>query len=310
MALDKIEVTTVERPAAKSGPTSSADYNSTLREIINTFTQLSTQWNTVLQPLIDTLPGGSITIPRDTRTGDPNPFLNGLDGSQIYMDLTSTELTENGKYFSVVEDRPLSIKESFIDLESRFTAQNQETLSELARVSQEVGITTRQKQAIGARIFDPEQTSSSSSLDGLVQLNKRNLTQLAFDLGGESTFLTGQGVQTLTHDILSQLAAIQTGHTYNSTFNTLDHSHLDIHTHKYRQIPLGELNGINKSYLLPNGDTFAEGSLRVIINGLEAEFGTDYSEKAGNNGFDIAVARDALNSGNGDKLWIHYILGS
>ena len=110
--VSKIDISVVERYAPSRGPTSSADYNATLQEVINSLAQVSLTWNEDIQPLLDSLPGGGTTIIREDRLDAPNPFINGLDGSQVYLDCTSTVLTDDGKYFSESLNRPLTIKES------------------------------------------------------------------------------------------------------------------------------------------------------------------------------------------------------
>ena len=88
MGISKIDVSIVERIAPDRGPTSSSDYNAVLQELINDLTQISLSWNGEVQPLLDTLPTGETNIIREERTEIPNPFTNGLDGSQMYLDLT------------------------------------------------------------------------------------------------------------------------------------------------------------------------------------------------------------------------------
>jgi len=308
MSLDKIDVTLVERLAPRSGPTSSADFNATLQEVLNSFAQIAAAWNNDLQPLIDTLPTGATNVPREDRTGDPDPFTNGLDGSQIFVDFTSTDLTEDGKFFSVDLERPFTIKETFVDLENRLTEDIQDVLVELAKVSQNTGITTRQKQAIGARIFDPDQTSASNSLDGLVQLLIRFSNQLELDIAGSSTYLDGLGVQTLDFDILAQLAALQAAHDYDSIFNQVSHDNLDIHTHQYHVDPVGVKNGINREFFLAGTDTFVQGSLQVFVNGVQPRKTTHYSERPDQRGFEFTLAYGAPTVT--DNISIHYIEGS
>ncbi len=311
MALDKIDITVVERLAPRTGPTSSANYNATLQEIINSFAQISGNWNSSLQPLLDSLPSGSTVTPREDRTEDPNPFINGFDGSQIYLDSTSTELTEDGKFFDIDSERPVTIKEAVLNLESKLVSDIQDVLIELARVSQSSGITTRQKQAIGARIFDPDQLSSSNSLDGLVQLLIRYSKQLELDISATPGYLNGEGSQTLDFGILQQIAAIQAGHDYDPVFNTVSHDNLDIHTHRFHITPLGATNGINKIFYLPGGEQFKAGSLQVILNGLEIRKNYYYSEHPDGGGYTFTVAGPApVNSGSpsDDWVWLHYIL--
>lgn len=304
--IQKVDIQIVERLAPKSGPTSSADYNATQQEVINSFAQIANSWNNSLQPLLDTLPSGSTTIIREDRTSDPNPYINGFDGSQIYMDCTSTEITDDGKYFDTVNNRPITIKESFEDLSATLSRSLQDISVQIAQVSQNTGVTPRQKQAIGSRIFDSEQVSSPGSLDGITQTLIRYTNQLQLDLAGSSSYLNGSGVQTLNFPIFSQISAIQAAHSYNAIFNTLDHSNLDIHTHKYFQVPVGDKNAINKTYYLPGTDTFKTGTLQVFENGETLRYPTHYSELPNGRGWIFSSSYEAPESD--DDIWAHYIL--
>lgn len=309
MSVDKIDVSVVERIAPAKGPTSSSDYNATLQEVTNDLIQLSLAWNSQLQPLLDTLPSGNTNIIREERTDDPDPFVNGLDGSQIHLDGTSTALTDNGKYFSESLDRPLTVKESLENVQDQLNDAIQELQVKIAQVSISSGITSRQRQAIGARIFNPETASSPTSLDGLVNKNERNIDQVALDLSGDPNYLTNTGAMSLDYAVFAKIQAIFDAHDHNPVFNTVSHQNLQLHEHRYHQAPAGSINGINKEYFLPGTEVFAPGSLRVIVNGLEIQKTKFYTEKADNRGFDFTAAFTALendNVGADDYLWIHY----
>jgi hypothetical protein len=309
MGVSKIDVSIVERIAPERGPTSSADYNAVLQELINDLTQISLAWNGEVQPLLDSLPSGDINIIRENRSDSPDPFANGFDGSQVYLDLTSTSLTDNGKYYSTTDSRPYTIKESIENVQDQLNDAIQELQVKIAQVSIDSGITSRQRQAIGSRIFDPETTSSPTSIDGLAQEHARSIDQIALDISGDSSYLNGSGAQSLAHAILAQLQAIQAAHDYDSVFNTMSHGHMNLHQHRYHVTPVGALDGVNKEYYLPGTETFVAGSLRVIVNGLELMKTTDYAEKPDNRGFDIDAGKTALENINGspdDYIWIHY----
>lgn len=309
MALNKIDIGITERIAPNKGPTSSADYNATMEEIKNSLAQLSIAWNTQLQPLLDTLPTGATGIDKDARTNTPNPFINGFDGSQIYTDLTSTTVSDNGRFYNTTDKRPLTIKETFNKIQSQLNQNIQDLDIKIAQVNKSNGLTPRQKQAIGSRIFDPGTESSPSSIDGLVDIHSRYIDQLALDISGSADYLIGNGAQSLAHSILAQLEAIQTAHNYNEDFNTMNHRHLKFHEHRYHVTPIGALNGTNRDYYLPSGEEFVPGSLRVVINGAEQKKSLTYIEHPNNKGFTVTNFRPALeNDGHGsnDYIWIHY----
>lgn len=309
MGVSKIDVSVVERVAPDKGPTSSSDFNATLQELINDLTQVALSWNGEVQPLLDSLPSGGTNIIRENRTDSPNPFSNGFDGSQVYLDSTSTILTDNGKYFSEDLSRPLTIKESMENAQDQLNDAIQELQVKIAQVSATSGITSRQRQAIGSRIFDPETTSSPTSIDGLTQGHSRYIDQLALDLSGDSGYLTGSGTQTLTYPVLDLIQAVLDSHDYDSVFNVMTHNHLFAHVHRNHITPVGDLNGINKTYLIPGTETFIQDSVHVMVNGLELRKGIDYTERPDLRGIEITAAHRALeNDGNpgDDNIWLHY----
>lgn len=307
--LSKIDISIVERYAPGRGPTSSADYNATLQETINSFSQIAISWNNEIQPLLDSLPSGNTNVLREARLDSPNPFVNGLDGSQIYLDLTSTAITDDGKYFSESLNRPLTIKESIENVQDQLNTSVQDILVKIAQVSETTGISARQKQAIGSRIFDPETTSNPTSLDGKVQTLERNLDQVALDLAGDLGYLLNNGAQSLLYTVFQQLQAIQDSHNYNDVTNTMDHGNIPQHIHRYKIIPLGALDGVNRAYDIPDGDKFIPGSLRVIVNGFELR-PTQYAERSIDyRGFNLNPSEPALENdgmGSDDYIWCHY----
>lgn len=306
--VSKIDVSVVERYAPSRGPTSSADYNATLQETINSLAQIALTWNEDVQPLLDSLPGGATTIIREDRLDAPNPFVNGLDGSQVFLDLTSTPLTDDGKYYSSPLNRPLTIKESIENVQNQLNTSVQSILVKIAQVSENTGITARQKQSIGSRIFDPETTSSPTSLDGKVQTLERNLDQVGLDLAGDLAYFNNNGAQSLIYTILEQLSAIQDAHNYNSVSNDLDHDNLPQHIHRYHIVPIGLLNGLNRSFDIPGGEKFAAGTLRVMLNGVEMRRGLFAERTIDRRGFTISPSHYAPNDAGPsvDYIWVHY----
>lgn len=309
MGLEKVSLGVTERIAPLRGPTSSADYNASMEEIRNSFSQLSSIWNTQLQPLLDSLPSGKKQINRDQRTSNPNPFINGFDGSQIYTDLTSLPYIEEGKFYNPDEKRPFTIKESLLNMQSQLNSRLQDLEVKISEIGKEAGITSRQKQAIGFRIFDPSTESSPTSLDGKVSALDRNITQLGLDISGNPNYLNNSGNQTLLYSILEQLEAIKDAHSYDSNFNTMSHGNLPFRIPRYHIVPNGALDGVNRDYFIPANEKFITGSLRVIINGVEQPQNITYIEHPNNQGFSITLERLPLeNDGSGadDRLWVHY----
>ncbi len=313
MGLNKIDIGVTTRIAPNKGPTSSIDYNSSMEEIRNSLAQVYEVWNNQLQPLLDTLPSGLTGIERAARTEFPNPFANGLDGSQIYTDLTSTSVTDDGRFFDEDKQRPVTMKETFNKIQNQLNENIQDLEVKIAKVDKQSGITPGQKQTIGARVFDPGTDSSPTSLDGKTNGLERSVDQIALDISGDAAYLQGNGAQTLMHSILEQLEAIHDAHAYDSNFNVMSHLHLKFHEHRCHIKPVGVLNGTNVDYYLPSGEEFVKGSLKTIINGVEQEKNIIYTEHPNNKGFTITAARPPLEDdghGSNDRLWIHYEIQS
>lgn len=319
MTIRKIDMGVIERVAPSRGPTSSSDFNSTMEEIRNSLTAFSLAWNNSLQPLLDTLPGGLTGIDLDARTDNPNPFLNGFDGSQIYTDMTATPVVDEGRFYDGDSSRPLTIKETFNGIQRQINDKIQTLEVQIAKINNESAVTARQKQAIGMRIFDPTTESSPTSLDGQISDMSKNIDQIALDISGSSNYLQNSGAQTLLYSLMDQIAAIHAAHDYNPNFNEMSHNHLQFHDHRYHVTPQGALDGANRDYYLPGDEAFIPGTLKVIVNGIELKKETYYYEHPNRLGFTITENMPALidaqtglealeqdGSGSDDLIWIHY----
>jgi len=85
------------------------------QEVLVDIDAIVTQWNETLQPLIDSLPGGRRRLSPGDRTTDVNPVENGYDGSQVFMDMTSTPQILSGFLYNSRAKRPKTIKEVVVD---------------------------------------------------------------------------------------------------------------------------------------------------------------------------------------------------
>ena len=103
---------------------------------------------------------------------------------EVITDLTSTKTTDNGQYYDSDNERPYTIKETLGNIQEQLNDAIQNLKVEIANTASNTGITSRQKQSIGARIFDPEATSSSTSLDGVQQIIDKNVSQIELDIYG------------------------------------------------------------------------------------------------------------------------------
>lgn len=85
------------------------------QEVLVDINAIIGQWNETLQPLIDSLPGGRRRLTPADRSANINPVENGCDGSQVFMDLTSTPQILSGFLYNSRAKRPKTIKEVVVD---------------------------------------------------------------------------------------------------------------------------------------------------------------------------------------------------
>lgn len=95
--------------------TNQSEVKASFQEILDDANNVANQWNDTLQPLIDSLPGGRRRVLASARSSSINPVLNGFDGSQVFMDMTSTPQNYSGLLYNLKYNRPKTIKETFLD---------------------------------------------------------------------------------------------------------------------------------------------------------------------------------------------------
>lgn len=108
-----IDILLVIRNQRKNGPTSSGAINDSFTEIAHDLSEISSQWNNRLVPLLDALPAGSPDTTVDA-------FLNGLDGKTVYTNSDATN-TVDTTYYSTPKSRPTTIYEQFRDVYTSLT---------------------------------------------------------------------------------------------------------------------------------------------------------------------------------------------
>jgi hypothetical protein len=119
--MDQISQATTRLSRPYHGPVSSEDFNELISQVVLDFANLINNYNQYLQPLIDSLPGGSRQITEDDRSSGVDPIANGMDGSQLYTDLTSP--IDNPLSYNDIEGRPATILESLVYLRDQFLDQ-------------------------------------------------------------------------------------------------------------------------------------------------------------------------------------------
>jgi hypothetical protein len=84
-------------------------------EVLTDLNAIISQWNDTIHPLIDSLPGGRTRFTPAQRSETINPVDNGFDGSQVFMDQTSTPQILSGFLYNARLKRPKTIKEVVLD---------------------------------------------------------------------------------------------------------------------------------------------------------------------------------------------------
>lgn len=204
MALTPVQSDFTIVPVSERGAFNSKDYNTTLETMAATLTSIAQQWNAYLQPLLGSLPTGGFAVPAESRTTDINPFINGLDGTQLYLDSSALSSSDEGRYYSTDLARPLTVKEVTEALYLKISDEIASIDAILSQIDTATGLTAAQKERIGDNIFDTTLTSLSGSLDYNVALLLDRVNQLAADVwnaggdvGDSNTYTwSGGSVQT------------------------------------------------------------------------------------------------------------------
>ncbi len=92
-------------------------------EVLNDLNQIATAWNENIYPLLGSLPNsGAVRRVAANRDGTISPIPHGLDGSQVYMDMTTVPNANSNFLYSVDQNRPKTIKEVVLDSHSGLTS--------------------------------------------------------------------------------------------------------------------------------------------------------------------------------------------
>ena len=214
--IEQLTTSLIERRVPYNGPVESEIWNDTIEEMVRDMVELQRLWNAMLYPLLGSMPSGPVEITALDRIPEISPIDNGLDGSQLYMDMTATATDES--YYSDILGRPYTIKEVF----EVFREDTDEAIEEAKEAAVLAGLTEDAKSKIGDRIFYVGRTSSPDSLDGLVQRLDLLVDQLVADIFNEgydegappdySSYPLTSGLQSSDHTIREQLDALQIIH--------------------------------------------------------------------------------------------------
>jgi len=209
MPIDRLRVSLVSRNEPFRGPSSSARLNDEMQEILRDLAALTAEWNGNLFPLLDALPKGDGTPdPRyPNATGMPNPWTNGFDGSNFFIDNNAEPNSDSGRFWNELQNRPVTPKELHLKIVDELRILEESLLEQINQFSDV--LTDEQKARIGENIFDPTKISNSTSLDGVSKLNSFNIAQLARDLYGPSPLLDGDGQGNLKQAVTNATLSVR-----------------------------------------------------------------------------------------------------
>jgi len=165
-----------------------------LRGLHADLSQVITEYNREVQPVLGTLPQGRMETRWDLPDDTICARVNGLDGKTIFVDNSATSSSDGGRYWRSDLSRPKTLKEALAALHTEISTEIDSLRAEIGTTASSDGISPSAKARIGINIFDSSQTSASDSLDGLTQTNQANILQLAKDLYDDLyDSLTGDG---------------------------------------------------------------------------------------------------------------------
>lgn len=227
--MEKVITSLIERKVPYNGPVQSDVWNDTIEEMVHSVGLLQSAWNDLLYPMLGSLPGGPVEVTQSDRLPDPNPFDNGMDGSQMYMDMTALE--SNTSYYSAVSERPYTIKETFEVFKEDVDA----SIQEAREAAIFAGISEEQKERIGANIFYVNRSSSPTSLHGETIWLRQAVEQLISDIFNEGTdedappnlalYPVGDGLQSRDNTLMEYILSLLYFHDNATGTNYIEVHH-------------------------------------------------------------------------------------
>ena len=113
MSFNELGLNSYKVPIPTRGPTRSEDMRDFINHTVTDLQTIAELWNDQLHIVIDTLPQGSTTVAESERVNYPNPFVNGLDGANVYVN-NNAKATDSLKdlLYNTLNLRPQTIEES------------------------------------------------------------------------------------------------------------------------------------------------------------------------------------------------------
>jgi hypothetical protein len=104
MNIGEFNPSTFKPAIVRTGPISSDELRSFSEATVNDLASLSSLLNDKVLKILATLP----------ETTEQNALLNGMDAKALYVNNSSTINTDNGLFFNVSQNRPMSVYESLL----------------------------------------------------------------------------------------------------------------------------------------------------------------------------------------------------
>ena len=187
--ISKLRPSSIKHPHPKNGSVQSEVIRTMMNEVVYDVTNFASMFNQIIYPTVGSLPGQPLQFSERLDDNQISPVLNGLDGSQIFVDRLATTNTDNGRYYDSDNTRPRTVKEQFESVYDSIVASVKDI------VSSSYGMPSSIKERIGVNVWD--QTTASlgtihkgpieESIDGRSLNNKMDLSQLAADIFGSDT---------------------------------------------------------------------------------------------------------------------------
>lgn len=107
--------------STKRGALTETVIRDSLYELSNAINNMALQWNENVYPLVGSLPSGPLQRKRQDRSGMIDPVKNGVDGSQLFMDMTATPYTGGGRLHDGNRQRTIKevVENNFFELAER-----------------------------------------------------------------------------------------------------------------------------------------------------------------------------------------------
>ena len=229
-------------------------------ETLNDIMKLFNQWNSIVQPILKSLPAGGADKRWSGLREEIDALRYGIDATTLFVTQDASPLIFDGRYWNDGDKRPYTIAEILEDHEGRMSLLEAGGSSV---VSTSLFDDTDLWTAIGYG-KKPGSTipSSSSSLHGVQLILTDNLTKLAKDVYGVSTsdpawpsYLTTWGGPVFKYGIYEYLAYITELHGVDMTASEdpwdVSHGSFGAHTHPQTEVLGSGYSTLGRGFGLP-----------------------------------------------------------